>query len=100
MRIKNGAFVIPAATILIGTIGAVVLYWQPDYWRSVVGLESASNARIWHAIACGARLYLQKAQGGILELSWTELWGLTRPEFGFHCIEGRSLEAAIQTIFN
>jgi len=96
MKIKKLAFVISGAVILIGTISAAALYWHLDYWKSVVGRESASNEEIWNAVSCRARLYLQKAQGEIPELSWTELWKLTRPGIGFHCVEGRSLEAGLQ----
>jgi alcohol dehydrogenase (cytochrome c) len=40
---------------------------------------------------------LQKAQGEIPDLSWTELWKLTTSSRrGFHCTEGRSLEASLQ----
>ena len=37
-----------------------------------------------------------KAKGKIPEVSWTELWTLTRPGFGFNCIEGSSLEANLR----
>ena len=95
MEIKKRAFVISGA-IIAGTICAAAVYSHADYWKSIAGLESASNEAIWNAVSCRAHLYLQKANGGIPELSWTELWGLTRPGRGFHCIEGRSLEASVQ----
>jgi alcohol dehydrogenase (cytochrome c) len=96
MRIKKLAFVISAAVLLIGTISAAGLYWHLEYWKSVVHLEDASNEKIWNAISCRVRLYLQKAWAGIPELSWTELWGLTRPGNGFNCNDGQSLEASLQ----
>src|SRR5262249_4729341 len=79
-----------------GTICMVALYWHEDYWKSAASQESALNRGIWRPISCRARLYLQKAQGEIPDLSWTELWGLTNPWRGFHCVEGRSLEANLQ----
>jgi len=63
---------------------------------SSAGPESMSRERIWTAASCRARLYLQKAEGGIPELSWTELFELTRAGTGFHCHEGRSLENSLQ----
>src|SRR5712691_493055 len=96
VEIKKRAFVISGAIILVSTVCAAAVYSHADYWKSAAGLESASNEAIWAAVSCRARLYLQKAEGGIPELSWTELWGLTRPGRGFHCVEGRSLEASIQ----
>jgi len=96
MKLKKHAFEIASAIILVSTICAAAAYSYADYWKSAAGLESASNEAIWTAVLCRARLYLQKAEGGISEFSWTELWGLTRPGRGFHCIEGRSLEASVQ----
>src|SRR5271165_2482195 len=86
MRIKKLAFVISAAVLLVSTIGAAALYWYLGHWKSVAG----------NAVSCRAQLYLQKAQGGVPELSWSELWELTLPGRGFQCIEGISLEASIQ----
>jgi alcohol dehydrogenase (cytochrome c) len=84
MRIKKRSFIIPAAVILAGAIGALGLYW-------VVNLAGASNERIWNAVTCRAQLYLQKAQGGVPAVSWIELWGLTLPGRGFDCKYGSSL---------
>ena len=83
MRIKSLPFVISASVLLIV---AAALYWQLGHRTSAAG----------NAVSCRARLYLQKAQGGVPELSWSELWELTFPGRGFHCTEGISLEASIQ----
>ncbi len=96
MKVKKRGFEIASAIILVGTICAAAVYSYADYWISAAGLESASNEAIWTAVLCRARLYLQKAESRIPEFSWTELWGLTRPGRGFHCMEGRSLEASVQ----
>jgi alcohol dehydrogenase (cytochrome c) len=96
MKVPKRSFVISGAVILAGIVCAAALYWRHDYWRSAAGLESASTQQIWHAVSCRAGLYLQKAQGEIPDLSWTELWGLTNPRRGFHCEEGWSLEASFQ----
>src|SRR5271170_4680379 len=95
MRSKKRAFVISAAVILIGTIGAAAVDWQVVYRRSAINLEGASNDKIWNAVVCRARVYLQKAQGGSSEVSWTELWRLTLLRRGFHCREGSSFEASL-----
>jgi alcohol dehydrogenase (cytochrome c) len=95
MKIKELAFVASAAVILIGTICAAALYWHPIHWKSVVGLESVSNENIWRAFSWRAQLYLQKAKGGIPELSWSELWELSRPANGFSWAEGRSMEGSL-----
>ncbi len=95
MKIKKLTFVTSAAVILIGTIGAAALYWHPIHWQSAVGLESVSNEKIWRSFSLRARLCLQKAMGGVPELSWTELWALMRPESGVHWAEGRSVEGSL-----
>jgi alcohol dehydrogenase (cytochrome c) len=97
MEVKKRAFAISCVIILVGTISATALHWHFDYWRSAAGLEAMSNERIWDAVSCRARLYLQKAQGGIPGLSWTELWRITLPGTGFHCGHGgETLEAGLQ----
>ena len=90
MRIKKLPFVISAGVLLMSTIGAAALYWHLGHWKSVQE----------NAVSCRARLYLQKAQGGGPEVSWSELWELTLPGRGFHCTEGTSLEASIQYSLN
>jgi alcohol dehydrogenase (cytochrome c) len=95
MKIKKLAFMTSAAVILIGTICAAALYWHPINWKSAVGLESVSNEKIWQSFSLRARLCVQKAKGGLPELSWTELWELMRPESGVHWIEGRSVEGSL-----
>jgi alcohol dehydrogenase (cytochrome c) len=96
MKIKNRAILISATVILICTICAAALYWSLGDWKSAESSKSMSNAGLWNAALCRARLYLQKAQGEIAELSWFELWGLTVYESGLHCLEGRSLDASLQ----
>ena len=96
MDIKKRALIISGAITLVGTVYAAVVYSHADYWKTAASLESESNEVIWTAVSCRARLFLEKAEGGIPELSWTELWGLTRPGRGFHCVEGRSLEVSVQ----
>jgi hypothetical protein len=82
MRIKSLPFVISASVLLIV---AAALDWQLGHRTSAAG----------NAVLCRARLYLQKAQGGVPELSWSELRELTFPGRGVHCTEGISLEASI-----
>src|SRR3984893_14991094 len=67
-------------------LGASALYWHLGHWKAAAG--NAVLRRAW--------LYLQKAQGGVPELSWSELWELRFPGRGFQCTEGTSLEASIQ----
>src|ERR1700730_5651598 len=86
MRINKLPFMISAGVLLMSTIGAAALYWHLGHWKSIPV----------NAVSCRARLYLQKAQGGVPELSWSELWELTLPGRGFHCTEGTSLEASMQ----
>jgi alcohol dehydrogenase (cytochrome c) len=86
MRIKSLTFVISAGVLLMSTIVAAALYWHIGNWKSIPV----------NAVACRAQLYLQKARGRVAELSWTELWELTFPGRGFHCMEGASIEAGIR----
>jgi alcohol dehydrogenase (cytochrome c) len=92
-RRKKRVFVISAGMITIGAICAAVLYWQIDYWKSPLDFEAVSDH--WSAILCTGQLYLQKGEGKLSELSWTELWRLTLLGRGFHCSEGSSFEASL-----
>ena len=51
---------------------AAVAVVAPD-----VAAVGASSIRRIETRSCRARLYLQKAEGGVSELSWTELWEVT-----------------------
>jgi alcohol dehydrogenase (cytochrome c) len=86
MKIKRLAIRSLAAAMLVGAIGAASVYW----------VEGDSSEHVWSALLCRAPLYLQKAKGELADLSWAELWGLTRPERGFVCTQGSSLESSIQ----
>jgi alcohol dehydrogenase (cytochrome c) len=95
VRIKKLPFMISAVVIVVGAIGTGALFSHLEYWKPVVNLEGASNQKIWDKVLCRAQLYLQKARGGISELSWTDLWGLTLPGTGFSCADRTSLAASL-----
>ena len=96
MKIKRPAIATLTAVTLIGAIGASALYWHLGSGKSIVNLEDASSEHIWGSVLCRARLYLQKAEGDVSGVSWTELWGLMLPGRGFVCAKGSSLEADVQ----
>jgi alcohol dehydrogenase (cytochrome c) len=96
MKIKRLIFVTAAAVVIAG-LGATTLQWQLNRWKSDDGPELASSEKIWTRIYCRMRLFLDKTQGKVTELSWSELWRLTSQRgLGFACTEGRSVEAALQ----
>ena len=67
--------------------------------EAAVGLQSKSAEAIRSQLACRVNLYLNKAWSRNPELSrisWTELWGLTRPGVPFHCSQGTSLAAELR----
>jgi alcohol dehydrogenase (cytochrome c) len=96
MKFKKTAIAILGAVILIGAVGAAVLYWRLEFGNSNANSEGKSTEEIWSSVLCRGRLYLQKAKGEISDLSWAELWGLTLPGRGYHCTEGSSLESSLQ----
>jgi alcohol dehydrogenase (cytochrome c) len=94
MKIKKLIFSMAAAVILIGLCATTLR--QLSRWKSDEGPELVLNEKIWTAISCRVQLYLDKAQGKIPELSWSELWGLSSHRgTGFIC-DGSSLETALQ----
>lgn len=92
-RVKIG-FV--AGALLNSVVGGVAWYRYSTFWKSASNLDCVSNDRIWRAVSFRVRLYVQKAQGALRGVSWTELWGLTVLGTGFHCNEEDSLEASLQ----
>lgn len=85
-----------AAVIFVAAIGAALFYWLEGPAKAIANLEGASREDVWSAFLCRAPLYTQKAKGDLPDLSWAELWGLTRPGRGFDCTEGSSLESSVQ----
>jgi alcohol dehydrogenase (cytochrome c) len=90
MNAKKIAFVTANSIILVGAIFAAT------NWKSAVGLASTSSDKLWSAVSCRATLFVQKAQGAVAEVSWTELWQLVQPGRGLVCVQGSSLEADFQ----
>jgi alcohol dehydrogenase (cytochrome c) len=90
---RRTGFVIVLAVVIVGVIGT---YEQLGYIKSGMNLGGYSDENIWNAVSCRARLYLQKARGGVSLLSWSDLWVMTRLRPGFYCAEGSSLAAELQ----
>lgn len=88
---KNLAVAMTVVLLLVmaGTAG---VYWYPASHKI---MSDAPVGKIWYAVTCRARFYLDKAHGRVSELSWFELWRLTLPKNGFHCAPGSSLEAGL-----
>ena len=79
MEIKK---LILAMGAILFSLSATALQRLP--WKSEEA-GVASNENIWPKISCRLRLYVQKTEGKIPELSWSELWGLSQPGHGFMC---------------
>jgi alcohol dehydrogenase (cytochrome c) len=85
MKARKLIIVAVAAVIL-----AMTLLWQLRILKSDEGPRLALKDKTWTSISCRAQLYLQKAQGKVPELSWSELWRLSSQRGrGFVCAEGR-----------
>ena len=96
MKIRRIAIRSLTAVTVIGAIGAAFFLWRLGAEKSAVNLEGMSSQNIWDAVSCRAKLYLQKAESEVSDLSMMELWELTRPGRGFNCAEGGGLEASVR----
>ena len=92
MTIRGTAF----GTAIAVVVMAVAMGGYLEFSRPPSNFGSFPAGRVWSAVSCRIGLYLQKARGGIPELSWTDLWAITRLRRGFHCAYGVSLTASLQ----
>ncbi len=81
-RMKIGRLATWAAVIaLIVAIGAALV--ATFFWKSITGKDSAPSGITKHALVWRAQLYARKANGSVPDLSWAELWQMTRMQGGF-----------------
>jgi alcohol dehydrogenase (cytochrome c) len=77
-----------------------LLFWRLGLWQSITEVAARVEAvrinKVWSGASCRTRLFLEKVQGGIPDLSWAELSALVLGEHGFHCSAGRSLEGSLE----
>src|SRR5215831_8729242 len=67
------------ASVMILSVAAAVAF----VWISLPEGEVVANALTYRTISWRLSLYLRKATGGIPELSWYELWEMTRARGGY-----------------
>jgi alcohol dehydrogenase (cytochrome c) len=96
MRIAIKRRISLVITLTVVVVGVLGIYNLVGSRGSDADLRGHSTARVWHAVTCGARLYLQKADGAVPGISWTDLWVMTRLTGGFQCVDGSSLAADLQ----
>lgn len=75
-RPATWAYVV-ALTLVVGAIVAVV------FWRSLADEYSLTNQELAHRIWWRAQVYARKATGGVPDLTWGDLWQMTRQRGGF-----------------
>ena len=100
MQMKIAKRVTARKSFLLLTILLVgVLALASVYLMHPVGGGLLPIQKVLHSLSWRPQLYLRKAEGGIPDLSWSELWQLTRPGSGFGLKsvieEGRSVEGGI-----
>jgi alcohol dehydrogenase (cytochrome c) len=70
-----------AVLALIGTIGAAAA--ATYYWRSLAATNSLPREQVVQKVMWRLRLYARKATGRVPDLSWSELWQMSRQQGGF-----------------
>lgn len=99
MKLGRLTLMASAVVVSLGLICAAALYWRQDDVKRSLGLQSKPTQEVWDQFSCRVQLYLAKATSENVELahlSWSDLWGLTRPGVPFHCAEGTSLGASLR----
>ena len=82
------------AVVVISMTVAVAFYWTSLSKSNQTPIEQP-----WGKITWRVRLFALKARGGIPELSWSELWQMTRERGGFgmeKLMRGITLEGAVK----
>ena len=69
-----------AVIVVVAVIGTTA---STFYWKSLKTADSLPSDNIAHKIWWRARLVARKATGGVPDLTWTELWQMTRRRGGF-----------------
>jgi alcohol dehydrogenase (cytochrome c) len=89
MKLKWLILVTAAVTLI--TLCAAALQWEASRWKPDEDSALGLNEKTWTEASCRMLLYLQKAQGKVPQLSWSELLRLSSQRgLGFHCAEGRA----------
>ena len=70
-RINAKKTVVTIVILLLGSLATA--YWM---YRAKADLTPSQN--IWRSVSWRLQLYLSKAEGDIPDLSWSELWDMTR----------------------
>jgi alcohol dehydrogenase (cytochrome c) len=87
--------------VVIALIAAIAVTLAATFpWNSLTRTDSAPSGVTWKAISWRVQLFVRKATGGVPELSWTELWQMTRARgaygLGAFITEGQSLDASVE----
>jgi alcohol dehydrogenase (cytochrome c) len=73
------------------------------YWSSLSKTNQTPIEQPWGKIAWRVRLFTLKARGGIPELSWSELWQMTRQRGGFgmeNLLKGVTADGTVRNGYN
>jgi alcohol dehydrogenase (cytochrome c) len=89
MKARKAFIFLPAATVILVGLSAATA--QLSRWEPAADPAPGSVEKMWSAIFCRAGLYVNKTEGKIPKLSWSDLWALSSQRgIGFVCAEGRA----------
>jgi alcohol dehydrogenase (cytochrome c) len=92
-----------ALIVVVGLILAVAFYSKPLKEKKLLMNEHLSDDTISHKIWWRVRVYARKATGSVPELTWTDLWQMTRQKGGFGLeglVDGVSAIGAVANPYN
>jgi len=101
MRVSK-RFLVRAAVIVVVLIGVTAVA-ATRYWNSLAANDGTPTERIWEKLSWRADLYSRKATGRVPDLSWAELWQMTRVRGGFGLeavVNGTSVDGAIRNPYD
>lgn len=96
MRITRRVAAWVAFVAVVAVIGVTLA--ASFYWKSLKATDSLPSEQISEKVWWRARLFARKATGGVPDLTWTELWQMTRHQGGFgleHLVHGMSVDGSV-----
>jgi alcohol dehydrogenase (cytochrome c) len=99
IRVRVTRRVATRIALIALTVAIAVTLAATFPWKSLTRTDFKPSGVTWKAISWRAQLFARKATGGVPDLSWAELWQMTRIRGGYGLVDfvtgGQSLNGSV-----